>query len=94
MPFATKAIRDRARRQVAQRVEAGEPCCFCGRSIDVTLKYPHPFSLVCDHRVPTSRGGSDHYSDDQQIRPAHARCNRARSNAPDGTIARNSGVLG
>lgn len=91
MPFATKAIRDRARRHVAKRVEAGEPCCFCHRFIDLKLKYPHPESFVVDHHVPTSHGGSDHSS---QWRPAHNKCNRTRSNHPDGTVNRNSGVLG
>jgi 5-methylcytosine-specific restriction endonuclease McrA len=94
VPFANKAIRDRARKQVAQRVRAGEPCCFCGRPIALDLKYPHPDSFVVDHRIPSSHGGSDHYGDDQQIRPAHAKCNRSRSNHPDGSVGRNSGVLG
>jgi len=94
VPFASKAIRDRARKQLAQRVEAGEPCCFCSRPIDLSRRYPDPYSLVADHRIPTSRGGSDHYGDDQQIRPAHNKCNRSRSNHPDGSVGRNSGVLG
>ena len=40
MPFASKAIRDAARKRVAQRVKAGEPCCFCGEPIDLALTYP------------------------------------------------------
>jgi hypothetical protein len=91
MPFATKAIRDRARKQVAQRVEAGEPCCFCGGWIDLSRRYPDPWSFTVDHRIPTSRGGTDH---SEQWRPAHAKCNRARSNSPDGSVGRNSGALG
>ncbi len=91
MPFASKAIRDRQRRRIAQRVRAGEPCCFCREPIDLTLKYPDPLSFVCDHRIPTSRGGSDDY---ESLRPSHNRCNRARSNHPDGTVGINSGVLG
>ena len=91
MPFRTKAIRDRARKRVAQRVKAGEGCCFCGAPIDLSLKYPHLWSFVVDHEVPTSRGGGDGY---EQCRPAHHRCNRERSNNVDGTIGRNSGVLG
>ena len=91
MPFATKAIRDRARRHVAQRVKAGEPCCFCGLPIDLSLKYPHARAFVVDHTTPTSLGGTDHITN---TRPAHAACNRTRSNTPNGTIGRNSGALG
>lgn len=91
MPFATKALRDRARAIVAHRVRAGECCTFCHRPIDLTLRYPDPFSFVVDHKVPTSRGGGD---ESTQWRAAHHRCNRARSNHGDGTVGRNSGVLG
>lgn len=91
MPFATKAIRDRARKRVAQRVRAGEPCCFCKQPIDLTVPYPDATSFVVDHAVPTSRGGDDHYD---LLRPAHNECNRARSNHPDGTVGLNSGALG
>lgn len=91
MPFASKAIRDRARKRIAQRVQAGEPCCFCQRPIDLSLKYPHQDAFTVDHAQPTSMGGSDDY---EHLRPAHNRCNRARSNQPDGSVGRNSGVLG
>jgi 5-methylcytosine-specific restriction endonuclease McrA len=91
MPFASKAIRDRARKRIAQRVIAGEPCCFCGRPIDLTLKYPHRDAFTVDHAQPTSLGGTDDYA---LLRPAHNGCNRARSNSPDGTVGRNSGALG
>ena len=91
MPFATKAIRDRARRRIAQRVRAGEPCALCGQPIDLGLPYPHPDSFTVDHTVPTSQGGAD---DLDLLRPAHNACNRQRSDGPDGTLLRNSGVLG
>ena len=91
MPFATKAIRDRARMHVAQRVRAGEPCCFCHRPIDLSIRYPHPQSFTVDHAIPTSHGGTD---DSSQWRPAHFTCNRTRSNHPDGSVGRNSGALG
>ncbi|UUO03855.1 HNH endonuclease [Mycolicibacterium novocastrense] len=92
MPFATEAIRLRARKRIAQRVRAGEPCCFCHRPIDLTLRWPHPQSFVVDHATPTSRGGTDR--GDDQLRPAHSHCNRQRSNLPDGTVGTNSGALG
>ena len=92
MPFATKAIRDRSRKRIAQLVQAGEPCCFCHRDIDLTIKWPHPLSFVVDHSTPTSHGGADF--GDEQLRPAHSQCNGKRSNQPDGTVGRNSGALG
>lgn len=91
MPFATKAIRDRARKRVAEQVKAGQPCVFCGRRIDLSLVYPDPESFVVDHAVPTSHGGRDDYD---LLRPAHNHCNRQRSNLPDGTVGLNSGALG
>ena len=91
MPFATKAIRDRARQRIARRVKAGEPCCFCRQPIDLSVPYPEPMSFVVDHAVPSSVGGGDGYDG---LRPAHNRCNRARSNHPDGTLGANSRVLG
>ncbi|OYN89298.1 HNH endonuclease [Parenemella sanctibonifatiensis] len=83
-------MRARARARVAQLVKAGEPCGLCGQPIDLDLKYPDPNSFTVDHLVPSSLGGSDDY---RSLRPAHARCNRARSNGPDGTLGRNSGAL-
>ena len=90
MPFATKAIRERARKRVARLVKAGEPCCFCYQPIDLGVPYPEPMSFTVDHALPTSLGGTDHYDG---LRPAHNHCNRQRSNAPDGTVGRNSGTL-
>jgi len=90
MPFPTKAIRDKARKRVGQRVKAGEPCWFCKAPIDLTIPYPAPGSFTVDHATPTSLGGSDDYD---LLRPAHNRCNRQRSNLPDGTVGRNSGAL-
>ncbi|WP_166442068.1 HNH endonuclease signature motif containing protein [Nakamurella flava] len=91
MPFKTKAIRNRARRRIAQRVRAGEPCCLCGQPIDLSIAYPDPWSFTVEHTTPTSRGGTDDY---EGLAPAHNRCNRARSNGPSGTVGRNSGSLG
>lgn len=91
MPFASKAIRDQARKRIAQRVRAGEPCALCGQPIDLSLRYPAPMSFVVDHILPTAHGGSDHYD---QLQPAHARCNRQRSDVPAANVGINSGVLG
>lgn len=91
MPFRSKAIRDRQRRRIAQTVRAGARCCFCDGEIDLSLRYPDPFSFVVDHRQVSSRNGSDSI---ENLRPSHNRCNRIRSDHPDGTVGRNSGVLG
>ena len=49
MPFATSTIRERARRRVAVRVRAGEPCALCREPIDLSLRYPDPLSFTVDH---------------------------------------------
>lgn len=92
MPFPNKTIRDRARKEVAQRVRAGEPCCLCGRPIDLTLRYPDPWSFTVEHIIPTSHGGHDYGED--QLAPCHFTCNIKRGNDPIGTVGRNSGALG
>lgn len=46
MPFATKVIRDRVRKRVAARVRAGEPCCICGAPVDLSIRYPDPWSFT------------------------------------------------
>ena len=90
MPFASTAIRDRARKRIKQRVQAGEPCALCGRPIDLDLTYPHPESFTVDHITPSSHGGGDHIDG---LRPSHAACNRSRGNQPSGTVRCNSGAL-
>lgn len=90
MPFATSAIRQRARKRIAQRVKAGEPCALCGQPIDLAIRWPDPMAFEVDHIVPTSIGGSDDYD---LLQPAHRTCNRARSDQPSGTVGRNSGAL-
>lgn len=92
MPFATKAIRDRARKRIAVRVRAGEPCALCGQPIDLTIAWPDPWSYTVDHVIPSSHGGDDH--GDDQLHPAHKQCNERRGNQPPGTIGTNSGALG
>lgn len=90
MPFASKSIRDRQRRRVAQQVRAGETCCFCREPIRLDLKYPDPLSFTVDHRQASSRHGTDDY---ENLRPAHAKCNRAASNTGADSVGRNSGCL-
>lgn len=40
----------------------GAVCPLCGRSIDRSLRYPHPLSPSVDHIVPLSKGGSHEQS--------------------------------
>jgi hypothetical protein len=92
VPFVNKTIRDRARRQVAQRVRAGEPCALCQRPIDLSIKYPHDESFTVHHSTPTSRlAGRDHSG---LWVPAHALCNKRAGASGAGSVGRNSGVLG
>ncbi len=91
MPFKTKAIRDRQRRRIAQQVRAGEPCYHCRLPIDLSIRYPDPQSYTVHHLIPSSRGGGD---DLHLLAPSHAVCNKRAGDRPDGSVGRNSGVLG
>lgn len=50
----------------------GVGCKLCGNPVDLSLKYPNPFSKSVDHIIPLSRGGA-HEPDNCQL--AHLRCN-------------------
>jgi hypothetical protein len=82
------------RRRAADRIKRMRPrllarfggCCgICGRSIDLTLRSPHPGSLTIDHIHPLSAGGSD---EETNLWPAHRGCNEAKGDeigwSPDG----------
>ena len=49
-------------------------CAICGRPVDRSLKFPHPWAATVDHIVPVTRGG--HPSDISNLQLAHFRCNR------------------
>lgn len=53
-------------------------CGICGQPVDLSLKYPHPFSPCIDHIIPIDRGG--HPSDISNLQLAHWKCNRAKAN--------------
>ena len=52
-------------------------CGICGKPVDKTIKYPHPFSATVDHIIPLDRGG--HPSDMSNLQLAHFKCNREKS---------------
>lgn len=54
--------------------DAGK-CGICGKSIDRSLKHPHPQSYTLDHIVPLSLGGAH---ESANIQAAHLRCNTLR----------------
>lgn len=54
-----------------------EPCAICRQPIDYGLRWPHPDAFVIDHRWPLAHGG--HPTSDRNLRPAHNRCNRTKS---------------
>lgn len=60
------------------RVLASQDICgICGKPVDKSIKYPHPFSPTVDHIIPLSKGG--HPSDISNLQLAHRCCNRAKS---------------
>lgn len=52
-------------------------CGICGKTVDKSLKYPHPLSACVDHIIPIAKGG--HPSDIDNMQLAHWTCNRAKS---------------
>jgi len=63
-----------------------DTCWLCGQTIDMTLKWPDPWSKSADHVMPLSRGGHMH----GELRPAHLRCNKRRGRTmPPVTHGRN-----
>jgi 5-methylcytosine-specific restriction endonuclease McrA len=70
--------RTRLRKAVIHRDGPDLWCYLCKRPIDLSVKYPSPWSFSVDHYVPQSKGG-DIWSLDNAI-PAHLRCNQSRGN--------------
>ena len=56
-------------------------CWLCGKPINTNHKWPHPMSLVVDHKTPLNQGGPDTLANSA---PAHARCNLLKSDRLDG----------
>lgn len=70
----------------------GANCSICGQPIDMTLKFPDPWSATTDHIIPVNKGG--HPSDPDNLALAHFRCNRLKSdklqsNTPGGVSVGN-----
>lgn len=70
-------------------------CRLCGRPIDMTLKFPDPWSWSCDEIVPVALGGSPY--DRGNVQEAHLHCNcskkdkvRARTDVPARQLIRHS----
>ena len=51
-------------------------CAYCGMPIDYDAPPSSPLAFTADHVVPVHAGGSDRM---ENLVPAHARCNRAKS---------------
>lgn len=58
----------------------GARCYWCSQPIDLTLRWPHPYSLSVEHLVPRSKGGTNHITN---LRPAHLIENQSRGNSTD-----------
>lgn len=50
-------------------------CSICGLPINISLHYPHPWSLTIDHVLPIAKGGT---TKDGNLQPAHFKCNRRK----------------
>lgn len=57
--------------------EHGIVCHLCGVGIDMSLKFPDPFSKSFDHVIPLSKGGAHTLNN---IKLAHLRCNIRKGN--------------
>lgn len=57
-------------------------CAICGKPVDKSLKFPHPWSATIDHIIPIDKGG--HPSDLANLQLTHFTCNRQKSNKLDG----------
>ena len=71
-----------ANRERLQKID--DVCHWCGRAIDMQLRYPHPASWSCDHIIPKVHLQPDdprnwHISN---LCAAHLRCNQARGDKP------------
>ena len=50
-------------------------CSICGLPINLSLSYPHPWSLTIDHVTPIAKGGE---TNEENLQPAHFKCNRRK----------------
>lgn len=55
------------------------PCHICGADINYDAHYLDPMSFTIDHVAPLSKVGMEHDTLDN-IRAAHRKCNREKSN--------------
>ena len=97
--MASRGTRRYKRNRAA--ILTGQPTChICGQIIDTSLAYwitkpdgrrtINPMAGTADHVEAFAKGGSDNRSN---LKPAHAGCNRAKSDKPHAPIIRRSGAL-
>lgn len=61
------------------RMTHGDDCYICGKSINYSLKFPHPKSPSLDHVQPLSAGGSHTL---ENVAMTHLECNLKKHAAP------------
>ena len=97
--MASRSTRRYRRNRTA--ILRGEPVChICGKDIDTSLAYwitkpdgtrtVNPMAGTADHVHAFAKGGSDQRAN---LKPAHAGCNRAKSDKTHAPIVRRSGAL-
>jgi 5-methylcytosine-specific restriction endonuclease McrA len=94
----TTRIRGRRRQERNHRILKTCPVChICGHDIDLTIPYldpvtnkVNPWAGTVDHVTALNNGGTEHHTNHA---PAHARCNRAKSDKDHAPIVRRSGSL-
>lgn len=68
-----KAMRDRVAARLSEIAERDNWICqLCGMPIDQAIVGPHPRCASIDHKLPLSRGGTNH---DDNLQLAHLGCN-------------------
>ena len=66
-------------------------CTLCSQPIDLTLRYPHPYSFSVDHTVALANGGSPY--DQANLEPAHLIHNMQKGASANWTILDTSGWI-
>lgn len=79
-PRCSNGARRRAIR--ARLLATQDVCALCGRTIDKSLRTPHPMSAEVDEIIPVSKGGNP--LDIRNCQLVHRVCNQRKGNKMPG----------